>query len=60
MVLKLLFRFVIVFFSFENSVKMYGTQTSVPQDVYLDLFENSVKMYGTQTMTNPVLYPISV
>ena len=36
--------------SFENDVKMYGTQTS---DEYVegeDEFENDVKMYGTQTI----------
>ena len=35
--------------SFENDVKMYGTQTA---DYYFQKmlkFENDVKMYGTQT-----------
>ena len=34
---------------FENDVKMYGTQTSLPRIYEGRLFENDVKMYGTQT-----------
>ena len=34
---------------FENDVKMYGTQTNLPEMLGFDLFENDVKMYGTQT-----------
>ena len=35
--------------SFENDVKMYGTQTNFLNKIILILFENDVKMYGTQT-----------
>ena len=38
------------FQSFENDVKMYGTQTSYSFGKYLSAFENDVKMYGTQTV----------
>ena len=34
---------------FENDVKMYGTQTCLPNSRALFRFENDVKMYGTQT-----------
>ena len=34
--------------SFENDVKMYGTQAPEIQWSLLPLFENDVKMYGTQ------------
>ena len=37
--------------TFENDVKMYGTQTSVIALYLKYLFENDVKMYGTQTVT---------
>ena len=36
--------------SFENDVKMYGTQTSDGKAIYPVGFENDVKMYGTQTL----------
>ena len=39
---------------FENDVKMYGTQTSKLNPVFIRMFENDVKMYGTQTF-NPWL-----
>ena len=39
---------------FENDVKMYGTQTSVPAPRFFLSFENDVKMYGTQTNWNTV------
>ena len=35
--------------SFENDVKMYGTQTTSFINVLGFSFENDVKMYGTQT-----------
>ena len=35
--------------SFENDVKMYGTQTYMLMLVTVCVFENDVKMYGTQT-----------
>ena len=35
--------------SFENDVKMYGTQTSFLLATMSEGFENDVKMYGTQT-----------
>ena len=35
--------------SFENDVKMYGTQTRSFLSHCKLLFENDVKMYGTQT-----------
>ena len=38
--------------TFENDVKMYGTQTSDGMVQYGHLFENDVKMYGTQTLSN--------
>ena len=34
--------------AFENDVKMYGTQASLPVIATADGFENDVKMYGTQ------------
>ena len=37
------------FLSFENDVKMYGTQTIKADGYATDSFENDVKMYGTQT-----------
>ena len=36
---------------FENDVKMYGTQTTLPGMCSEVMFENDVKMYGTQTHT---------
>ena len=39
--------------SFENDVKMYGTQTGIMLMCATAVFENDVKMYGTQTH-NPV------
>ena len=36
---------------FENDVKMYGTQTTIPFLRDTLQFENDVKMYGTQTPT---------
>ena len=35
--------------TFENDVKMYGTQTAFPPVRFYIKFENDVKMYGTQT-----------
>ena len=35
--------------TFENDVKMYGTQTSTRKHRTSIWFENDVKMYGTQT-----------
>ena len=35
--------------SFENDVKMYGTQTTALLYISTPQFENDVKMYGTQT-----------
>ena len=35
--------------SFENDVKMYGTQTLLRSALWEYRFENDVKMYGTQT-----------
>ena len=37
--------------SFENDVKMYGTQAFIPSVLIFVLFENDVKMYGTQAIT---------
>ena len=34
--------------SFENDVKMYGTQATTQWKNAADRFENDVKMYGTQ------------
>ena len=45
---------------FENDVKMYGTQTAVPQRPRPRRFENDVKMYGTQTPTMKKLCSIKV
>ena len=36
--------------TFENDVKMYGTQAIEQILTRLDRFENDVKMYGTQAM----------
>ena len=36
--------------TFENDVKMYGTQTGLRAVRPLASFENDVKMYGTQTV----------
>ena len=38
--------------SFENDVKMYGTETLLEQRQVVDQFENDVKMYGTETLVN--------
>ena len=38
--------------TFENDVKMYGTQTFSSVFTGVLLFENDVKMYGTQTINN--------
>ena len=35
--------------TFENDVKMYGTQTEINNGNDTTPFENDVKMYGTQT-----------
>ena len=37
-------------FTFENDVKMYGTQTPPFFFIMEHVFENDVKMYGTQTL----------
>ena len=37
--------------SFENDVKMYGTQATEGFTAYPYMFENDVKMYGTQAPT---------
>ena len=37
--------------TFENDVKMYGTQTVGRKKMAEEMFENDVKMYGTQTQT---------
>ena len=34
--------------TFENDVKMYGTQAGWWLVAFADVFENDVKMYGTQ------------
>ena len=34
--------------SFENDVKMYGTQATMKNYITIVEFENDVKMYGTQ------------
>ena len=34
---------------FENDVEMYGTQTSLANELMDKGFENDVEMYGTQT-----------
>ena len=39
--------------TFENDVKMYGTQTRGDQMSEKEKFENDVKMYGTQTIFSP-------
>ena len=49
MVLKLLTESLRCNWSFENDVKMYGTQTHTGLNSRTCLFENDVKMYGTQT-----------
>ena len=36
--------------TFENDVKMYGTQTKLQMKCQTVMFENDVKMYGTQTV----------
>ena len=36
--------------TFENDVKMYGTQTLKASSIKNIMFENDVKMYGTQTV----------
>ena len=38
--------------TFENDVKMYGTQTLNNFRKLLNWFENDVKMYGTQTLSS--------
>ena len=38
--------------SFENDVKMYGTQTPCHRIHDGEWFENDVKMYGTQTASS--------
>ena len=41
--------------SFENDVKMYGTQT-ISEMKWMPLeFENDVKMYGTQTNRHKII-----
>ena len=37
-----------MFGSFENDVKMYGTQANWANKYVAEPFENDVKMYGTQ------------
>ena len=39
--------------TFENDVKMYGTQTGYTPFRHVPQFENDVKMYGTQTPIRP-------
>ena len=39
--------------TFENDVKMYGTQTDPIRSSKCSRFENDVKMYGTQTGYTP-------
>ena len=41
--------------TFENDVKMYGTQTLKMYLTDLMWFENDVKMYGTQTRIKRIL-----
>ena len=36
--------------SFENDVKMYGTETWFKTKIIIQWFENDVKMYGTETV----------
>ena len=48
MVLKLLRPFLPCGASFENDVKMYGTQAERQVRGLARVFENDVKMYGTQ------------
>ena len=49
MVLKPFFLAITQQFTFENDVKMYGTQTDRLPYLIPPWFENDVKMYGTQT-----------
>ena len=49
MVLKLDVLYKSPYTTFENDVKMYGTQTVLVCIIMHRAFENDVKMYGTQT-----------
>ena len=40
--------------TFENDVKMYGTQTDPIRSSKCSRFENDVKMYGTQTIYSSI------
>ena len=40
--------------SFENDVKIYGTQAITSALIFVFVFENDVKMYGTQA------YPLNI
>ena len=40
--------------TFENDVKMYGTQAKTILDKLANVFENDVKMYGTQAYQKPL------